>query len=89
MKRFLSIVLAIILIVLSFPMNIFTVSAQTDASEIIIWGGLDKAQGGGSFIKGDGTAENPYIIENGDQLYKMVYNFGTIEGTLNNGTPAY
>ncbi len=88
MRRSLSLFLVLVLTILSFPTNIFTVAAQTAASDVVIWGGLDKAQGGGSFVKGEGTAENPYIIENGDQLYKMVYNFGTLDEKLD-GTAAY
>ncbi len=88
MKRFLSVFLSILLIASSFPANILSVLVQAAASEIIIWGGLEKAQGGGSFTKGDGSVGNPYIIENGDQLYLMVYNFGTTDKKLD-GTAAY
>ncbi len=88
MKKVLSVFLAIIITILSLYTDILYVAVQA-VNTVSVWDGLEKAAGEGAFYQGDGTSENPYIISNGDQLYKMVYDFGTIEGVLNNGTPAY
>lgn len=82
MKKIFSLVLALALIILSFPMGVFDVVSKAATDSIIIWDGLSRAQGEGFFVKGDGTAENPYIIENGDQLYKMVYDMGKTNGDV-------
>ncbi len=63
----------------------FTVVAQeSQGDNNIIWGGqhenIEKTQ----FADGDGSAVNPYIITDGDQLYSMVVANGT-----SNGEPAY
>ena len=89
MKKLLSLFLAILMIVLSIPTDIVNTGVSALVNEPIIWGGLTSAAGNGKFTKGDGTKENPYMIQNGDQLYKMVYSFGTLESTNQNGTPAY
>ncbi len=88
MKKIFSVILSLLLILAVVPQEAFDAFAATTTPDDI-WGGLKSAAGNGSFIDGDGTEQNPYIIKNADQLYKMVYNFGTIEGTFNNNTPAY
>ncbi len=88
MKKLLSLFLSLAIILVSLPTNIFTFTSKAESDPIDIWGGLSSATGGGSFTKGDGSADNPYVIENGDQLYLMVYNFGTIDKKLN-GTAAH
>ncbi len=88
MKKLLSLFLAIVIILFSIHTDVIFMDVKAADEPIMIWDGLNSAGGEGSFIKGDGTAENPYIIENGDQLYLMVYNFGTIDKKLN-GTPAH
>ncbi len=89
MKRVISIFLAMIIMALTLDTGVYQVLAASNTVVADIWDGAQQAQGEGKFVEGDGTEQNPYIIKNGDQLYKMVYNFGTIEGVLNNGTPAY
>ena len=88
MKKIFSIILAIIVLALSLQTDMLYTNVKAASSSSPIWNGLESASGNGKFTKGDGTKENPYIIQNGDQLYKMVYMFGTLESTLN-GTPAY
>ncbi len=41
-----------------------------------VWGGYDAAKIGVTFDGGDGSAVSPYIITNGDQLFRMVYDLG-------------
>ncbi len=88
MKKLLSLLLATIIILMSIQTDMLFTEVQAAEKTVDIWKGLSSAAGNGKFTKGDGTADNPYIIENGDQLYKMVYNFGTTDINLN-GTPAY
>ncbi len=87
MKKIFSIVLALMVMLLSMQTDMLYTSVKA-AEAPLIWDGLDSARGEGSFTIGDGTKENPYIIQNGDQLYKMVYDFGTTDQKLN-GTAAY
>ena len=49
-----------------------------------IWGGWHDNVGKTPFDAGEGTAVDPYIISNGDQLYAMVYS-----GGKSGGAPAY
>ncbi len=87
MKKLLSLLLAMIIITLSVQTDILYMGV--DAAETVnIWSGLSAANGNGKFTIGDGTKENPYIIQNGDQLYTMIYNFGTFD-VKHNGTAAY
>lgn len=62
----------------------FSAVAETPEVNGDVWGGwhenVDKTQ----FDAGEGTAVDPYIISNGDQLYAMVYNNGK-----SGGEPAY
>ena len=53
----------------------FTTVAETPA-DIEYWGGYDSAKVAIEFSDGDGSSVNPYIITNGDQLFRMVYDFG-------------
>lgn len=53
----------------------FTAVADTPESTTTIWGGYYDTIGSVQF-EGEGTAVNPYIIKNGDQLYKMVSSQG-------------
>lgn len=53
----------------------FTTVAETPAN-IEYWGGYDSAKVAIEFSDGDGSSVNPYIITNGDQLFRMVYDFG-------------
>ncbi|MBE6810412.1 MAG: hypothetical protein E7521_05090 [Ruminococcaceae bacterium] len=41
-----------------------------------IWGGYDSQKLAIPFDSGDGSALNPYIITNGDQLFRMIYDLG-------------
>ena len=88
MKRIFSIFLVIVMLVLSLQTDIIYTNVKAATGSIDIWDGLTSAMGIGKFTKGAGTQENPYIIQNADQLYRMVYDFGTIEGKLD-GTQAY
>ncbi len=89
MKRIISIFLAILVFALSIDTGVYHTFAATDNTVVNIWGGLQSANSGGSFVKGNGTEEDPYIIENGDQLYLMVYNFGTTDKQLNGNAAHY
>ena len=53
----------------------FTAKAET-SPEVQIWGGYDETKIAISFDDGDGSAMNPYIITNGDQLFRMIYDYG-------------
>lgn len=61
----------------------FTAVAEAPESVEEIWGGYYNTIASVSF-EGEGTAVNPYIITNGDQLYKMVSTYGKT-----NDAPAY
>ena len=80
MKKVFSVFLAIILtFISSYTGTVYALDINSQ-SDIKIWGGLTSATGSGKFYFGDGTEENPYIIENGDQLYKMVSDMGKTNG---------
>lgn len=53
----------------------FTPKAAT-SSGVDIWGGYDSNKLKIQFSGGDGSAISPYIIENGDQLFRMVADAG-------------
>ncbi len=53
----------------------FTAVAEAPAN-VEIWGGYDDTKLAVTFTDGDGSALNPYIITNGDQLFRMVYDLG-------------
>ncbi len=61
----------------------FTAVADTPESATTIWGGYYNEINSTQF-EGEGTAVNPYIIKDGDQLYKMVSSQGKKDGE-----PAY
>ncbi len=85
MKKLLSVILAIILTVSSIPLIRVQVSAQNDTAEnVSIWSGDCSLVRGTFFSAGEGTAVNPYIIKNGEQLYRMIYDGGKV-----NDEPAY
>ncbi len=54
----------------------FTAVAETPEVSSNRWGGWHENVEATPFDDGEGTAVNPYIISNGDQLYAMVYNNG-------------
>ncbi len=62
----------------------FTATAETPEVINDVWTGWHENAGKTQFDVGEGTAVNPYIISNGDQLYAMVYNNGK-----SGGAPAY
>ncbi len=62
----------------------FKAVAETPVGDPI-WGGYDSQKLGIEFDSGDGSAVSPYIITNGDQLYRMVYDAGKSA----NGQPTY
>ncbi len=62
----------------------FTATAESPEVISDIWGGWHENVDKTPFDAGEGTAVNPYIISNGDQLYAMVYNNGK-----SGGAPAY
>ena len=41
-----------------------------------VWNGYDSAKIAVTFESGDGSALSPYIITNGDQLYRMIHDSG-------------
>lgn len=53
----------------------FTAVAEAPTN-VEIWGGYDSTKLAVTFTEGDGSAVNPYIITNGDQLFRMVYDLG-------------
>ncbi len=53
----------------------FEVVAET-SSNVEIWGGYDSQKLAVPFDSGDGSALDPYIITNGDQLFRMIYDLG-------------
>ncbi len=53
----------------------FTAVAEAPA-DAEIWGGYDDDKLAVTFTGGDGSAVNPYIITNGDQLFRMIYDLG-------------
>lgn len=83
-KRFLAYILSMAVIVsLVFSAVYFkfgsTVLAEADDPDAAsIWSG----QAAESFAGGDGSETSPYLIENADQLYKMVRGFSTVEKSL-------
>lgn len=62
----------------------FTAVAENPEVISDVWGGWHENVDKTPFDAGEGTAVNPYIISNGDQLYAMVYNNGK-----SGGAPAY
>lgn len=63
--------------------NFGTVAADPNTS-IEIWGGSSDTTKLTEYAAGHGTSVDPYIIENGDQLFRMVYDHG-----LRGSEPAY
>ncbi len=58
------------------------------SSSTYVWEGADFiVPSKVSYEGGSGTAKDPYLVSNGDQLYKMVYEQG--KTNAGNGTPAY
>ncbi len=53
----------------------FKAVAETPV-DVEIWGGYDSQKLAIPFDSGDGSALNPYIITNGDQLFRMIYDLG-------------
>ena len=53
----------------------FRALAET-SSDVQVWGGYDTGKLAVTFDSGDGSALDPYIITNGDQLFRMVYDLG-------------
>ena len=53
----------------------FKAVAETP-SNVEVWGGYDSQKLAITFDSGDGSALNPYIITNGDQLFRMIYDLG-------------
>ncbi len=53
----------------------FKAVAETP-SNVEIWGGYDDQKLAIPFDSGDGSALSPYIITNGDQLFRMIYDLG-------------
>ena len=62
----------------------FTAVAENPDVISDVWGGWHENVEKTPFDAGEGTAVNPYIISNGDQLYAMVYSNGKSDGA-----PAY
>ena len=62
----------------------FTAVAETPDVENSVWGGWHENVEKTPFDAGEGTAVDPYIISNGDQLYAMIYTNGK-----SGGAPAY
>ena len=62
----------------------FTAVAENPDVISDVWGGWYENVEKTPFDAGEGTAVNPYIISNGDQLYRMVRDNGK-----SNGAPAY
>ncbi len=81
-KRLLAYVLAFSVIVVSMlsmfiGQQLFSAAAGNDNSDITIWGGADSLNASTvSFAGGTGKSTDPYLISNGDQLYKMIYDAG-------------
>lgn len=86
-KGFISLALAFAIIICTGNLAEFNVSAAVDAmvfgtpAASSYWSGTAASK----FADGNGTQNNPYIIETADQLYKMV----SSEGKLSDGTSAY
>lgn len=53
----------------------FKAVAETP-SDVQVWGGYDSGKLAVPFDSGDGSALSPYIITNGDQLFRMIYDLG-------------
>lgn len=53
----------------------FKAVAETPA-DAQVWGGYDSQKLAIPFDSGDGSALSPYIITNGDQLFRMIYDLG-------------
>lgn len=79
--NFLNCLLALTLalsVILSSLVFIAPVTVSAEETEIQKWSG-NAAE---NFAGGDGTAANPYKIENADQLFKLVVEFSTREASL-------
>ncbi len=79
-RKLLNCIVAVILIFsVLFSQFVFSpLTLQVSADEIVKWSGNAAA----GFAGGYGTAEAPYLIENADQLYKMVVEYHTREASM-------
>lgn len=85
MKRFISIILTVIILLSSIPISITALVTENANNTLVeIWGGHHATSNSAYFNGGDGSENNPYIIANGTQLYNMIYDSGKV-----NGNPAY
>lgn len=79
---FLSVLSILAVSVLSAFVGTNFAAVAQDSTDVEIWDGDISNISSVQFASGSGTAVDPYIIENGEQLYKMMYNSGTVEGSL-------
>ncbi len=83
MVTYISVIAVLAVSVLSVFTGIdFGVSAAGKGSRPdYVWGGAQGVSAGKvAYAGGSGTAQDPYLISNGDQLYKMVHESGRLEG---------
>ncbi len=68
--------------------NLNTAALGAGSKSSYVWEGADFiVPSKVSYEGGSGTLQNPYLVSNGDQLYKMVYEQG--KTNFGNGEPAY
>ena len=77
-KKLISVFSVLAILAVSLFSVFMGVSFKTDATtpNVEVWDGIDETPSAVQFDGGEGSATNPYLISNGDQLYRMVLEGG-------------